>query len=288
MPHEEIDHYIDGICREFGSLSDAFDFPDEPHFEESHSRNDEPHEGNSSDLPQDSEITGTFRPGGCLGTLVNMFPANAQGACTPQILMVLPADPLRRNRKVTSHQRQRRTILYFQKALCALHRWAANCRGNDVILLTEQWPVAPTITDSHLWGNTLATPELHIENWRLTLRGLFRSLNRQGASSPALEELKEFVHDLEIHWDNGWWLPLHRRHGIELVKRAGIPAGLQKQALRLFSYRGPIDPKLTFHENLNAFRELHPDINFHIRLAAMPHQKPVRFCFLSGEAWPRV
>ena len=288
MRHEEIDHYIDGICQEFGSLSDAFDFPEEPNFEESSNGNNQFPENNEFGLPPDSEVCGTFRPGGALGSLVNMYPANARGKCTPHFLMVLPADPFRRNRKLTPHERQHRAVLYFQNALRSLHRWAANCGGDDALLLTDQWPIAPNLTESHHWGNTLGTHAVQIEDWRASRRAVLRSLKRQVNSNPALEELKEFIREFEFRWDEGWWPHRHWRYVLELLNGAGVPAELRKQVRLLLSSHGPIDPALTFHDNLNAFREMHPNVNFHIRLAAMPHQKPVRFRFLSGDAWPRV
>ena len=289
MLNEEIDHIIDGICQEHGSLSDAFDFPEEPESNETPNERDEFPE-DESDLPPDSGIGGTFRPGGGLGRFVNMYPANARGACRPHFLVVFPADPLRKHRKVTAHERQRRTILYFQNALRAMHRWAANCGGKDVILLTEQWAVAPGITESPLWANTLTTQGVQHQDWGITLRGLLRTLQRQAASNPALRELRDLVHDLEVHWDRGWWPHRHWRHWVETVNSAGIPSELRKQLLQGLRYKshGLIDPAKTFHENLQAFREMHPDVNFHIRLAALPHQKPARFRFVGGEPWSRV
>ena len=292
MPHEEIDHYIDGICQEFGSLSDAFDFPEGHNFEESSNGNNQFPENYNFDLPPDSEVCGTFRPGSGRGTLVNMYPANARAACTPHFLMVLPADPFRGNRKLTPHERQRRTVLYFQNALRSLHRWAAICGGDDALLLTEQWPIAPNLTESHLWGNTLGVLGVQIEDWIAVRIAVMHILERQAHSIPESKdslELERFSRQF-TSW-KGAELP-NRQQVVDLLNSAGMSRDLRKRVRKLLtlllSSGGPIDPALTFHDNLNAFREMHPNVNFHIRLAAMPNQKPVRFRFLSGEVWPRI
>ncbi len=207
--------------------------------------------------------------------------------------MVLPADPFRGNRKLTPHERQRRTVLYFQNALRSLHRWAAICGGDDALLLTEQWPIAPNLTESHLWGNILGALGVQIEDWAAVRLAVMRILERQAHSIPELKD------SLELLVGFSWWfascpgadLP-DRKQFVALLNSAGMSKELRKRVRKLLtlllSSGGPIDPALTFHDNLNAFREMHPNVNLHIRLAAMPYQKPVRFRFLSGEVWPRI
>jgi hypothetical protein len=284
MRNEEIDHIIDGICQEFDSLSDAFDFPDEPQPEEQPAERNEFPEGDDSYFPPDSGIGGTFRPAGNIGGFVNMFPANAYGACRPDFLLVLPSDPLRRHRKVTPHERERRTIHYFQNALRALHNWASNCRGKDVYLLTEQWPVAPGITRSPLWSSALA-PE-----WEAS--SALKRLRSYASSLPHSHDIWDIIHDLEMHrrrhWPRHWFN--YRNHLADRVRNASLPNAVRGALMRSLAPDSFvfIDPALTFHENLQAFREVHPDVNFHIRLTTMPREKPVRFECLSGKRWPLI
>jgi hypothetical protein len=136
----------------------------------------------------------------------------------------------------------------------------------------------------------LTTQGVQHQDWGITQRGLLRTLQRQAASNPALRELRDLAHELEVYWDHSWRPRRHWMHWLETVNRAPIPSQFKKMLLQGLPYKshGLIDPALTFHENLQAFREMHSDVNFHIRLAAMPRQKPVGFRFLSGEAWPQI
>ncbi len=297
MPNEEIDHIIDGICQEFDSLSDAFDFPEVTYPEDVPRNRDAFPEDEDTHSPLDSGTGGTFRPAGNFGCSVNMYPATSRGVCRPEFLLVLPSDPLRKNGWVTPLERQRRTILYFQNALRALHRWASNCGGNDVFLLVEQWPVTPGLTESPLWASTLATHGIHPADWQanggnaqLRLNGLLRRIKRQQSLTPPdLDGLVDIIDDLKRYGSPRWWHRPHRERLVDSINAAPIPIGLRKQLLAAVHYNLHvlIDPSLSFHENLQAFREYHPEVNFYIRLAAMPRQKPVRFCCLSGQRWPR-
>lgn len=200
MSTEEIDHIIDGFCQEFDSLSDAFVFTDHTNHEDPHPRWDGAPEDDPHHDPTHSGIGGTFRPSGNAGGFLNMFPASSRGPCRRQFVLILPANPLRQKCGITPHERERQFIAYFQNALVALHRWASRCRGTDVFLVTEQWPIAPGITQSPLWLGALHKNRWMLDYWHPVRRPLVNPY-----LDPSLtfhEQLKEFRNwnpDLNFH-----------------------------------------------------------------------------------------
>jgi len=294
MHHEEIDTIIDGICQEYDSISDAFDFSDEPRAGEPLAERDKlPEDGEFPVLP-DGGIGGTFRPSSHFGGFVNMFPANAYGPCRPDFLLVVPADPLRMKRSVRPNERERLRVRYFQNALRAIDRWATICRGKNIYLLTERWPVAPGITKSAVWDSELAPQNQileRVENLTVQYRRSFWEFERC-----AIEELDSSLSSSHLRSLNAKLMPeiaalkdlageIHRAH-INFEGKIHSVCSLINAWSDQF-WPQPLNTS-TFHEHLQAFREAHPDVNFHIRLAAIPRQRPVRFRCLSGERWPQI
>jgi hypothetical protein len=116
------------------------------------------------DTPAGGRIGG---PGwGSVGGSINAYPSMVGDVCHSTMLLVLPKEP--RPPEVGGSEGVVIARRYFERALDATEHWAHVCRGRNLVIVTESWPVPPVDLRLSFYGVHFWPPE-EVRRWLMAI-----------------------------------------------------------------------------------------------------------------------
>jgi len=133
----EIDDLIGKITQDIDRLEDCIEWPEyEPDSPNEDQRRDKM-DGSVYD-PKSREVS---IPGIVASATFNCFPSNRPAPCCDTFFLILPRTPSPRSCGHSEAELVR--VSYFHDAMRALFRWAEECKGSTLVILTDTWPLPP-------------------------------------------------------------------------------------------------------------------------------------------------
>jgi hypothetical protein len=133
----EIDDLIAKITQSVDRLEDFIEWPEyEPDSPNEDQRRDKM-DGSVYD-PKSREVS---IPGIAASATFNCFPCNRPAPCCDTFFLILPRTPYPRTCGPCEAEKVR--VNYFRDAIIAIYSWAEKCKGSNLVILTDTWPLPP-------------------------------------------------------------------------------------------------------------------------------------------------